>query len=120
VHRFRQLPLVAERPIRHATVTPGDAVFTVSGTAPDAIRALVANTDAPQGTGLRIAMRPGEDTPRATLSTRPQPGDVAYHAGGAPLSSTKAAQRTCRTGKPIDATTDDNGRVQFGGIQASP
>jgi iron-sulfur cluster assembly protein len=90
----------------------GDAVFTVSDTAADAIRELVANTDAPQGSGLRVAMRHGEDALRAALSAHPQPGDVVYDAGGASLFVDEGAADVL-DGQAIDATTDDNGRVQF-------
>ncbi|MCA2219028.1 hypothetical protein [Jidongwangia harbinensis] len=87
-------------------------MFTVSDTAADAIRELVANTDAPQGTGLRIATHPGATSLEAALSAEPQPGDTIYHAGEAHILVDESAADAL-DGEAIDAMTDDNGHVQF-------
>jgi Fe-S cluster assembly iron-binding protein IscA len=87
-------------------------VFTVSDTAANAIRELVANTDAPEGTGLRIATLPGADTLDVALAAEPQPGDTVYHAGEAHIFADEGAARVLN-GQAIDVMTDDAGHVQF-------
>jgi iron-sulfur cluster assembly protein len=87
-------------------------VFTVSDTAADAIRELVANTDAPEGTGLRIATRPGAESLEAALVAQPHPGDTVHHAREAHIFVDERAASVL-DGQAIDVMTDDAGRVQF-------
>lgn len=87
-------------------------MFTVSDTAADAIRELVANTDAPEGSGLRIATHPGAESLEAALVAEPQPGDTVYHAREAHIFVDEGAASVL-DGQAIDVMTDDAGRVQF-------
>ena len=88
-------------------------VLTITPQAMDVLRRVTAHPTMEPAPGLRIAH---QERSGAVLQVRsvqgPQPGDEVVERDGARLYLEPGAARRVR-GRSLDATVDDEGRVQF-------
>ncbi len=85
--------------------------MTLTTDAAEQIRSLVAQPDAPEGSGVRIASS-DEGALTLTLTATPADGDTVVEDGGARVFLEPNAGALLND-KALDAATDPQGQVQF-------
>jgi iron-sulfur cluster assembly protein len=88
-------------------------MLTLTTNAADTIRALVDGSEIPDAGGLRIAKDPAAGALALSLAAVPAEDDQVVEAAGARLFLEPEAAVILED-KTLDATSDAEGRVQFG------
>jgi iron-sulfur cluster assembly protein len=88
-------------------------MLTLTPNAANAIRALVTGSDLPDAGGLRIADDPGGTSLTLTLAAVPAEDDQVVDESGAHVFVAPQVAAVLDD-KALDATTDREGRLQFG------
>jgi Fe-S cluster assembly iron-binding protein IscA len=87
-------------------------MLTVTDNAAAEIRNLTGRPDLPEGGGMRIASDPAAGALTLSLAPAPVGGDAVVDASGARVFLDSAALSVLDD-KALDATVDQEGRVQF-------
>jgi iron-sulfur cluster assembly protein len=87
-------------------------MLTVTDSAAAEIRNLIGRPDIPEGGGMRIASDPAAGALTLSLALAPVGGDAVVDASGARVFLDSAALSVLDD-KALDATIDQEGRVQF-------
>ncbi len=87
-------------------------MLTLTDNATSAIRTLVAQPEAPEGAGLRIANDPGAGGLTLAVTQAPQDGDQVIDESGVRVFVEEQAAQLLDD-KALDAAVDDGGRLQF-------
>ena len=87
-------------------------MLTVTDNAAAEIRNLIGRPDVPEGGGMRIASDPAAGSLTLSLAPEPAGGDAVVDTSGARVFLDSAAVSVLDD-KALDATVDQDGRVQF-------
>ena len=88
-------------------------MFNGSDNATVAIRILIGRSNAPAGTGMRIAPDIDRSSVHIAISPGPQPGDAVYDAGDNTHLFIAQGAGELLEGKTIDTREDEAGQPQF-------